>query len=274
MSAQIQIATVLGRRFAFLQGGDADGTQVIVLVHAFPVGVRLLEPQIEAFPGWRVIAPALPGFDGSDLLDDTSIDRHALHVLALLDALGIDRAVFGGVSLGGHLTFAVLRQAAARVSGVVLADTRSAADSPEALAGRRQLLQTAEQSGASAVADQMVPKLLGQTTQQRRPEVVARVRQMIESQTAKGIADAIRVLMSRPDSTPLLGGIRVPALVVVGEEDALTPPAEMEQMAAAIPRATFARIAGSGHLANLENAQAFNVAVSEFLRDLNWPVEI
>jgi 3-oxoadipate enol-lactonase len=89
---------------------------------------------------------------------------------------------------------------------------------------------------------------------------------MIEGQRSDGIAAAIRVLMSRPDSTPLLAGIRVPALVVVGDEDALTPPAEMEQMAATIPRATFARIPAAGHLVNFENPVAFNGAVTQFLR--------
>lgn len=111
----------------------------------------------------------------------------------------------------------------------------------------------------------MVPRLLGKTTLERRPDIVTRVREMIHGQTAEGMAAAVRVLMSRPDSTPLLGDIRVPALVIVGEEDTLTPPAEMERMTAAIPRATFAPIPHVGHLANLENPEAFNAAVNDFL---------
>ena len=245
-----------------MQAGDPAETRVLVLIHAFPVGVRLWEPQLDAFPGWRMITPALPGFDGSALIDDVSIDAYARHVLAQLDELRIDRVVIGGVSMGGHLTFAVLRQAASRVAGVILADTRSAPDGAEALEGRRRMLQAVEQAGPVAVAADMVPKLLGRTTQRCRPDIVARVRQMIHDQTPEGIAAAIRVLMSRPDSTPLLSGIRVPTLVVVGEEDALTPPSEMERMAAAIPRATFVRIPEAGHLPNLENAEAFNRAVT------------
>lgn len=251
-----------------MQAGDPAGTHALVLIHAFPVGVRLWEPQLNAFPGWRMMTPALPGFDGSDLIDDVSIDAYARHVLLQLDELGIDHAVFGGVSMGGYFAFAALRQAPERVAGVILADTRSTPDSPEALEGRRRLLETLERGGPSAVADDMVPKLLGKTTLAHRPDVVTRVRQMIQGQTAEGIAAAIRVLMSRPDSTPLLGGIRVPALVIVGEEDVLTPPSEMEHMAAAIPRATFVRIPQAGHLASLENPAAFNMAVSDFLRSL------
>ena len=256
---------IAGRSLAFLDAGDPAAGRVLVLVHAFPVGVRLFEPQLKAGPGWRMIAPALPGFDGSDLLDEASIDAYARHVLALLDELGIGRAVFGGVSMGGHFTLAVLRQAPERVAGLVLANTRSTADTTEALEGRRRMLQAVEVTGPVAAADAMIPRLLGRTTQERRPDIVARVRRMILGQTAEGITAAIRVLMSRPDSTPLLSGIRVPALVVAGDEDALTPPAEMERMAAAIPQATFVRIPEAGHLSNLENPDAFNVAVNAFL---------
>ncbi|MBI4264953.1 MAG: alpha/beta fold hydrolase [Acidobacteria bacterium] len=265
MSAPMQAMIVDGRSVAFLEGGDATASRVVVLVHAFPAGVRQLAPQLAAWPGWRLIAPALPGFDGSARLETPTVDAYARHVLALLDGLRVERAVFGGVSMGGYLTFAVLRQAAGRVAGLVLADTRSAADTPEALAGRRALLQTVERSGPDGVAAEMVPKLLGETTLGRRPDVVAHVSELIRHQPAGGIADAIHVLMSRPDSTPLLGGIRVPALVVVGDEDRLTPPPEMEHLARALPRSRFVRLPAAGHLANVENPDAFNAAVGEFL---------
>jgi len=115
------------------------------------------------------------------------------------------------------------------------------------------------------VAADVVQKLLGKDDTHQRPDIVARVGQMIHDQTPEGIAAAVRVLMSRPDSTPLLSGIRVPTLVVVGKEDTLTPLQEMERMAAAIPRATFVRIPEAGHLANLENATVFNRAVTGWL---------
>ena len=265
---QMHNVAIDGRSVAFLEGGNPGGACAIVLVHAFPVGVRLIGPQLDAYAGWRLVAPALPGFDGSDRLGTPSIDAYARHVLALLDELRVDRAVVGGISLGGYVTFAVLRQAPDRVAGVVLADTRSAADGPEALAGRVRLLQTIEQSGPAGVAAEMLPKLLGQSTLERRPETSDRVKQMIRGQSAEGIAAAVRVLMSRPDSTPLLDHIRVPALVVGGEEDTLTPPPKMEQMAARIPDSTFVQIPGAGHLANFENPDAFNAAVSAFLRGL------
>lgn len=253
----------------FLDGGNPRAGGVLVLVHAFPVGVWLFEPQLQAFDGWRVIAPALPGFDGSDLAERPSVDEYARHVLALLDGLGIERAVCGGVSMGGHIVFALLRQAPDRVAGIVLADTRSTPDTAEALEGRRKMLKSLEQAGSEAVADAMVPKLLGETTKERQPDLVGRVRAMILGQRADGIAAAIAALMSRPDSTPLLDRIDVPALVVAGAEDTLTPPGEMEAMAASIRGATFATIPGAGHLANLEQPEAFNAAMKGFLEFVN-----
>lgn len=265
MSAPLQTATFAGRTLRYRIAGDRGASSTLVLVHAFPMGVAMFAPQENAFPGWRVIIPALPGFDGSDLNSEADIDAYASDVLTLLDHLQIDRAVFAGVSLGGYLLFGILRQQPARVRGLVLADTRSAADSPDAQAGRERLLQTARHSGPAVVATEMLPKLLGASTHAGQADVVDTVRRMIEAQTSDGIAAAVQVLRSRPDSTPLLSGIAVPTLVVVGREDALTPPEEMERMAEHIPGAVFVQIDQAGHLANLEHPAAFNHAVAEFL---------
>ncbi len=263
----MQIATIGGRQVRYLDSGDPRGA-ALVLVHAFPLGVRMFEPQHGAFAGWRLVTPALPGFDGSDPLDTPSTDAYARSVIGLLDALGIDRAVFGGVSLGGYVLFGVLRQAASRVAGVLLADTRSAADTEDARAGRTRMLGLLREQGVSAVAAEMLPKLLGSTSRQTRPGLVDVVRGMIEAQTPAGIAGAIEALRSRPDSTPVLPGIAVPALVVAGGEDGITPPAEMERMAAQMPKAHFVTLAGAGHLSNLESPQAFNDTMTRWLVSL------
>ena len=264
----MQIATLDNRTISYRIAGDARALRTLVLVHAFPAGAGMFAPQEEAFPDWKVVIPALPGFDGSDLNPQPSIDAYAADVLRLLDHLEVDRAVFAGVSLGGYLMFGLLRQQPQRVRAMVLADTRSAADAPEARAGREKLLQTARTKGPAAIADEMLPKLLGESTRTRRPQVADAVRRMIEGQTSEGIAAAVQVLMSRPDSTPLLPTITVPTLVVVGREDALTPPAEMERMAGGIAGARFVQIDEAGHLANLENPSAFNAEVNSLLRSL------
>jgi pimeloyl-ACP methyl ester carboxylesterase len=267
MSASLEIATIAGRNCRFIEAGDRAADRVVVLLHAFPLGVGMFDPQRDALAGWRIVIPALPGFDGSDLLDRPFIDDYARHVVALLDHLNVERAVLAGVSLGGYLIFGILRHALERVSAVVLADTRSAGDTDTARAGRERLLHIAHGSGPKAVGDDMLPKLLGTTSQRTQPELVTRVRQLIEAQTTEGIVAAIHVLMTRPDSTPLLGTLNIPALVVVGKEDVLTPPEEMERMAAAMPQARFVELEGAGHLSNMERPDAFNREVRDFLQN-------
>ena len=240
---------------------------VVVLLHAFPLNARMWDGQLAlAEGGWRVIVPQLRGFDGA--ADDppaASMDDYAGDVIDLLDGLHIHTAVIGGLSLGGYVAFAILRLAGRYVQGLILADTRPQADTPEGVEGRKRLLQLVQEKGPSAVADEMLPKLLGETTRRTRPDVVAQMRSLVLASSADAIAGAIRALMTRPDSTPLLSSIHVPTLIVVGEEDAVTPPAVAEEMHRSIHGSELTVIAGAGHLSNLEQPAGFNAALARFL---------
>jgi 3-oxoadipate enol-lactonase len=151
------------------------------------------------------------------------------------------------------------------VPALVLGDTRAGAEAPAGRAARATLAAAVMAEGARAAADAFLPKLLGATTQRERPEVAARVRAIIEGNPPQGIANAALGLGARDDSTPTLAALRVPTLVLVGEEDTLTPPSESEAMARAIPGADLAVIPGAGHLANLENPAAYQAALRAFL---------
>jgi 3-oxoadipate enol-lactonase len=257
-------------RFRFLEAqppASARRRGALVLLHAFPLNARMWERQLAlASGGWRVIVPQLRGFDGGAADPPaSSIDDYAGDVIDLLDALHVEEAVIAGLSMGGYIAFAVLRHAARYVHALVLADTKSQADSPEAVEGRKRLLQVVSEKGPSAVADEMVPKLLGETTRRERPDVAARVRELVLSNSTEAIAGAIRALMSRPDSTPLLSTIHVPTLIVVGAEDTLTPPAHAEEMHRAIAGSELVQIPSAGHLANLEQPEPFDAALARFL---------
>ena len=167
--------------------------------------------------------------------------------------------------MGGYVAFGILRYAARYVQGLILADTRPQADTPEGVAGRKKMLELVQTKGPSAIADEMLPKLLGAGTRARRPDVVERVRALILASSADAIAGGIRAMMSRPDSTPLLSSIHVPTLIVVGEEDVITPRALSEEMQRAIGGSELAVIPGAGHLSNLEQPAAFDAAVARFL---------
>jgi len=219
-----------------------------------------------ASDGWRVVVPQLRGFDGGTSDPPAAaMDDYAGDVVDLLDALHVDEAVIGGLSMGGYIAFAVLRHAARYVHALVLADTRSQADSPEAVEGRRGMLRLVHEKGPPGVADEMLPKLLGETTRRNRPEIVDEVRALVLSNSTAAIAGAIQALMTRPDSTPLLATIHVPTLILVGAEDTVTPPSAAEEMHRAIAGSELVRIPDAGHLSNLEQPEAFDAALARFL---------
>jgi len=247
------------------QGDRPRGT--LVLLHAFPLNARMWEPQLAlAAHGWRVVAPQLRGFDGGTTDPPAStVDDYAGDVIDLLDALHVNDAVIGGLSLGGYVTFALLRLAPRYVRALILADTRSQADTPDGVEARKRMLQLLAEKGPTAIAGEMIPKLLGASTRASRPEVGDRVRDLVLSNPPEAIAGAIRALMSRPDSTPLLQTIHCPALIVVGEEDTVTPPALSEEMHRAIAGSELIAIPKAGHLSSFEQPAAFNSAVAGFL---------
>jgi 3-oxoadipate enol-lactonase len=257
-------------RFRYLEAlprPDVRRRGALLLIHAFPVNARMFEEQLAlSEAGWHVIAPQLRRFDGADADPAaSSMDDYAGDVIDLLDALHLEEAVVGGVSMGGYIAFAMFRRAPRYFQALVLADTRSEADTPEAAEGRRRMLQLVRDKGAAAVADEMLPKLLGPATRAKKPDVVARVRSLVLSNSAGAIADAIGALMTRPDSTPLLASIHCPTLIVVGEDDTVTPRPMAEALQGAIAGSELVSIASAGHLANLEQPAAFNAVLARFL---------
>src|SRR4051812_9710641 len=206
-------------------GGTAGGLNgTLVLIHGFPLSARMWEPQLElADLGWRIIVPQLRGFDGPPASQTaTSMADYAGDVIDLLDSLHVDQAVIGGLSMGGYITFAMFRHAPRYFRGMILADTRVQADTPEGVQGRKRMLASLRETGVAAAADEMIPKLLASSTRGSAPDVERRLRELILSNPAETVAGAITALMTRPDSTPLLPTIHCPTLVIVGEEDAIT----------------------------------------------------
>ncbi|WP_435159685.1 alpha/beta fold hydrolase [Amycolatopsis sacchari] len=237
----------------------------LVLLHAFPVDARMWQPvRAPLSAAGRLITPdqrglgrtALPETDRAPSLEDAARD-----VVALLDKLELDRVVLGGCSMGGYVTMAVLRLAPERVGGLVLIDTKAAADTPEAAENRERVAARAEAEGISWLAESMLPNLLAERTRTERPDVVETVRDLIGSQPPAGVAWAARAMAARPDSFDVLASADVPALVVVGEEDGLTPPDAARAMADALPKGELVVLPGAGHLTPLEVPDALAEAI-------------
>src|SRR6185295_117943 len=236
-------------------GYSDQGTGLpIVFLHAFPLNRTMWEVQEQALSSqFRIITIDLRGHGESDApLWHYTLDQSADDVRALLDHLEIQRALFVGLSMGGYILFAFYRRYAARVKGLILADTKAPADTEEGKNGRFQLAQIAYRQGPSAIADVMTPKLLSPATIQTNPNLVQHVRAMIEGNQISGIAGDLMAMAERPDSIPLLNHIACPTQIIVGELDQATPPSDAKLMAEQISHARLAIIPNAAHLANLE----------------------
>ena len=252
---------------------DARGDgPALLLLHGFPLDRTMWAHQVGTLARWRRIAPDFRGAGASDAPDGGySVAVYADDLARLLDRLGIERAVVAGLSMGGYVAFEMLRRYRERIMGLILADTRADADNADARRRRDEMIAAARSGGAAAVAERMVPLLLGRSTRQAQPLLVEQVREMIGRASVPGLVGAIGAMRDRPDSTALLSSIDVPTLVIVGEEDEATPPALSRAMAAAIPGAAFAQIPGAGHVSPLEAPTTVSRVIAEFLEAVPRP---
>lgn len=249
---------------------DEGAGQAIVFLHAFPLNQSMWENQVAEFQSTnRVITFDWRGFGASDLgSKNHGLTDFADDLAGLLDQLKIQSATICGLSMGGYSAFAFYRKYANRVKALILCDTRATADTDEGKAARYEMAELARQRGASALVEPMIAKLLGETTLKSRPQVVEQVKEMIEAAHPEGIAQALIGMAERPDSTELLAKVTCPTLVIVGEEDKLTPPSDAEKMHQAIASSQLQVISKAGHLPNLEEPSDFNQTIRSFLQQL------
>jgi pimeloyl-ACP methyl ester carboxylesterase len=260
--------TVNGFSMAY---SDAGQGIPLLFVHGFPLNRRLWQPQLEGLSGVaQVLAPDLRGHGDSDpIAGPYSMDLLAGDLNAFLDALGIqEKIVLCGLSMGGYIAFAFCRKYAHRLRGLILTATRAAADTPEGLAARDQMMALARENGVAPIVETMLPKMLAPQTYQARPGLVEQVRIIMLRTSLEGVLGDLAALKSRPDSTPTLAQIAAPTLILHGAQDQLIPLKEAEAMRDAIPGARLVVIEQAGHLLGRENARMFNKAVKRFLDTL------
>jgi pimeloyl-ACP methyl ester carboxylesterase len=240
----------------------------LVLLHAFPLDGRMWAPQVEALAGsYQVIVPDLRGFGTAreQAVEEAGMDLLADDVARLLDDRGVDRAILGGLSMGGYVALAFVRRHPDRLGGLLLLDTKAGVDSEQAWADRRAMAERVLTEGTGFLPEAMLPRVLGKTSLEERPELVERVAALIREQDPRAVAGAQRGMAARRDATDVLAGIAVPTLVVTGEEDTITGPDVGRELAAAIPDARFLLVEGAGHLSSLERPEVVNEALLDFL---------
>lgn len=246
-----------------------DGTPV-VLLHTFPLDSRMWIPQLEALSGYQVLVPDLRGFGSAreQALEVVHMDLLADDVARLLDERELEQVVLCGLSMGGAVALAFARRHPERLGGLVLCATRSGTDSEEEAAARLAMAERVLVEGADVVAEAMLPLLLGETTREKRPDLVEQVREIILDQEPRGIAGAQRGLAARADPAPALAGVTVPTLVIVGEEDLIAGPDEARALATGVRDARLVQVAGAGHLVNMEQPKPVNEALLDFVAPL------
>lgn len=250
---------------------DSCSGPTLLLIHGYPLNSSLWESQIEDLSDTaRVLAPDLRGYGLSEATTPPySMEMMADDCMGLLDSLGIQEpVVVCGLSMGGYVAFEFYRRFPNWVAGLVLVSTRAGADDEKGRAGRDEMIAKVRERGIEPVAGAMIPKLLAPESYERNELLVSFVREMVESSTVDGVVGALEAMKSRPDSTSLLSDIRVPVLIIHGEADQIISVAEAEAMRDAIGGAELVVLPGAGHLPNLEQADAFNESVWDFLQRL------
>ena len=263
-----------GNRETFDGPGFADEGPgpVVVLLHGFPLSKAMWDEQLAGLGSiYRVIAPDLRGFGESPVPEGVyTMDAMADDVVELLETLEImGPVVVGGLSMGGYVALSLAARYPTRVKALMLMDTRAGADTPEAAQGREATARSVIAAGnVTAVVDSMIPRIFCKMTLEQHPERVEPMKAVMEQTAPQAIIGALRGMASRPDRRGDLPKIAVPTLVIVGEDDVLTPPAEAQAMAEAIPNARLEVIPQAGHMAPYENHAAATAAILRFLKSL------
>lgn len=245
-----------------------EGTPIL-LIHGHPFNRSMWADQVRVLAtDRRLITPDLRGYGESTVVPGkTLLDDFAGDMAGLLDHLGIDRAVVGGLSMGGQIVLEFYRRFPDRALGLILADTFAQADGPEA---RRIRVETADRllaEGMDGYAVEALPRMVSPRTIRELPGAAAHVLEMMRSTDPRGAAAALRGRAERRDYTELLAEVGVPTLIVVGSEDEFTPVRDASYMRDRIPGAVIVVVEGAGHMPNLEAAADFNRAVGRFLDD-------
>lgn len=240
----------------------------LVLLHPFPAHHGVWVPVADMLAGsYRVITPDLRGLGESAPGEGSAtMEKHANDLLRVCIDAGAQKAVFGGNSIGGYILFEFWRRFRERVAGLIFVDTKASADTDEARKTRLAAAEDVLKGGTEPFIDAQLPKLIGESTHRNRPDRVQEAKRMMMRSTALGVAAVQRGMAERPDSTSTLATIDFPTLVIVGEEDTLTPVAEMEKIHQGVRGSVMRRIGMAGHYAPFEQPGEVHKAIRELLR--------
>jgi len=244
-----------------------DDAPVIIFIHGFPLNKSMWNIQVEALKeNYRVIAYDIRGHGNSDPgIDEFSIELFVIDLLRLMEKLKIEKSILCGLSLGGYIALNAVLKHPDRFDGLILNDTQCIADTPEIKENRCNAIISIKEKGVEQYADEIIKKLFAQETFTKNKNVVDAVKEMIISTQKQSLCNTLHALAERKETCDQLPEINIPVLIMVGEEDKITPIAAAQQMHEKILNSKLEIIQQAGHLSNLENPTAFYTHLVNFL---------
>jgi 3-oxoadipate enol-lactonase len=252
----------------FYTDNGKTNAPVLIFIHGFPFDHTMWQEQVRLTePSFRVITydhrgHGKSGVGSGQYIFETFVDD----LLGLMDALMIPKAILCGLSMGGYVALRTAEKAPGRVSGLVLCDTRSEADTNEGKLKRAAAVRTVEEKGVSVFAEGFLKAIFAPSSFTDKPEVVDQIRRIMDGNSALGICGTLIALATRTDTTAYLPQIKVPTLILVGESDAVTPPSAAQAMHDHIAGSRISMLAKAGHMSNLDNSADFNRHLQDFLK--------
>ena len=246
--------------------GD-HGSPVIIFIHGFPFNKSMWNLQVESLKdNYRLITYDIRGHGNSDAgNEDFSIKLFADDLIGLMDALKIERATLCGLSMGGYIALSAAEKHRKRFDALILADTQCIADSPEAREKRKKAIDSIRENGVAKYAEESVKNLFASESFTTRVKEITDVREMIVKTSEESIISTLLALSERKETCHILSEIEVPVLIMVGNEDKLTPPDAARFMHEKIKGSLLKIIDHAGHVSNLENPGDFNIGLREFM---------
>ena len=240
----------------------------LVLIHGFPLDNRIWESQISTLSDrYRVIAPDLPGFGKSQPPPKSAFTLESLAetLHAFLTQINATPCALAGLSMGGYMSFAYERKYPTTLKALLLVDTKAEADTPDGKAGRNKMIEPARTGGSKPIAATMLPKMITAESQKNRPQLAQQVNAIMEACPPLTIEYALSAMRDRNDFRDCLPSVAEPTLIIVGDNDPITPPAVAESMHKAIPHSKLVIIKSAAHLSTMEQPEQVNQALRQFL---------
>jgi len=266
-------AFINGCNLFYAAAGDTSAPPVL-FIHGFPFSHQMWRSQMDAVAaaGFRGLAYDIRGHGFSDVGDGQyTIESHVDDLFGLMDYLKLPRAVIAGLSMGGYIALRALEREPARFVAVILCDTRSEADTDEARVRRAGSVKSVKAEGSGAYAEGYVRQMFAPRSFTTNPGAVETIRAIIAGTPPLSIAGTLIALAARTDTTRSLAAVNIPALIMVGDQDTVTPLSSAQVLHAGIRGSELHVVPGAAHMSNMENPAFFNEKLLAFLRRLPAP---